>query len=661
MPLPRYTQGDAISGWTVNGTERNLVTELSRTVRVDHDANEITIELKMTDRAGNTSEDKRVVSIDKTAPTISVRYDNNSADSVQYFKEDRTATIVVTEINFDSVLTPITIGGGAPPQSEWAMSGSGTKLDTTWTKTISYAADGDYTFAMTCTDLAGNKDAGVVFESGTVAGDEFTIDKTKPEIQVAYDNNSAVNGNYYAKARVATITVTEHNFDSARVKITGTAEDNGAAAAFPALSAWTESGDRHIATLSYARDAYFTFDIELMDKAGNESDDYGKNEFYVDLTLPVLEFRGLVQNFTAWNTEDITPTVVFTDTNYDRGGINLELTKAQFNAASETVAPDGAYSDVTNGQSADILAHNNNTGRAGDGIYTLRARVVDKAGNEFEDQIVYSINRFGSTWYIEENSGTAELVEAYYTNDAPDVEIHEVNATDVSGQAVSFAHAGNVSTLSKGSDYTVNRQGGEGTWKDYLYQIDAGNFAEEGLFELTVYSEDEAGNTSSNRAPKVDTQNPADKLPVDFVVDKTAPSIVVTGVEEGGRYQEASRIVKIDVQDNLALDSAEVFLNGSDSPAANFTDDDIEAAGGLAEYTLVANDDVQRLSVAARDKAGNVSDFVEVDDIFINPSPLAHYLKNTPAVVATVVGAVVAAAAIVFFVVWRRRRKADAA
>ena len=76
---------------------------------------------------------------------------------------------------------------------------------------VSFPADGDYTFTLGCTDLAGNSG-----EYGQT--DEFTIDKTIPVITVSYDNNSARNGNYFKEVRTAIIKVQEHNFNSADVR-----------------------------------------------------------------------------------------------------------------------------------------------------------------------------------------------------------------------------------------------------------------------------------------------------------------------------------------------------------------------------------------------------------------------------------------------------------
>ena len=55
----------------------------------------------MTDRAGNTSEDELIFSIDKTKPEIKIAFDNETpdAENTTMFKENRVATITVTERN----------------------------------------------------------------------------------------------------------------------------------------------------------------------------------------------------------------------------------------------------------------------------------------------------------------------------------------------------------------------------------------------------------------------------------------------------------------------------------------------------------------------------------------------------------------------------------
>ena len=64
------------------------------------------IEVTATDKAGTAYTVTKYIKIDTTAPTVQVSYDNNSADTsfrdTAYFKAPRTATVKVTERNFDS-------------------------------------------------------------------------------------------------------------------------------------------------------------------------------------------------------------------------------------------------------------------------------------------------------------------------------------------------------------------------------------------------------------------------------------------------------------------------------------------------------------------------------------------------------------------------------
>ena len=90
-------------------------------------------------------------------------------------------------------------------------------------------------------DIAGNAAAGVDY-ANSLAPTKFTIDTTAPVISVAYDNNSASNGNYYNNKRTATVTITEHNFDTSRIALSMTAQDAGKSVAAPAFGSWSDNG-----------------------------------------------------------------------------------------------------------------------------------------------------------------------------------------------------------------------------------------------------------------------------------------------------------------------------------------------------------------------------------------------------------------------------------
>lgn len=279
-----FSSGNA-DGWSQTKKDKNLVTELKKSFTVKNNSNEIKMHIKMTDRAGNTSEDELIFSIDKTKPEIKIAFDNETpdAENTTMFKENRVATITVTERNFEAAdfKADITNTDGVIPElSAWQTTENTENPDqSVSTATITFAEDGDYTLSVSGKDKAAN-------QAETVKADDFTIDKTRPVITVTYDNNNAVNGNYYAAVRTATIQIEEHNFSENRVRITGTATDNGAGISFPQSGGFTGNGDVHTATITCGTDGLYNFNVEYTDMAGNIAETYTGEEYYVDLTEP---------------------------------------------------------------------------------------------------------------------------------------------------------------------------------------------------------------------------------------------------------------------------------------------------------------------------------------------------------------------------------------
>ena len=213
-----------------------------------NNSNNVEVEVTVIDNSGNQTSNVISVKIDRTAPIINVSYDNNNGDTSFgeqiFFKEERTATIAITERNFNAdqvVMTIENTDGTAPIISDWSIQeGTGNGDDTVHTVTVNYYADGDYTFDISFSDEAGNVNEEVRYDD-SLAPKEFTVDMTVPEIEVQYDNNNAANNNYYNQTRVGTVTIREHNFDESRVQADITATNNGADSAAPSLSGWSTS------------------------------------------------------------------------------------------------------------------------------------------------------------------------------------------------------------------------------------------------------------------------------------------------------------------------------------------------------------------------------------------------------------------------------------
>lgn len=70
--------------------------------------------------------------------------------------------------------------------------------------------------------------------------DAFVIDRTSPELTVAWDNTDVQNGFYYKEARTARLTIREKNFDEKAIQIRTQVEEEGEE---PELSAWSHNGD----------------------------------------------------------------------------------------------------------------------------------------------------------------------------------------------------------------------------------------------------------------------------------------------------------------------------------------------------------------------------------------------------------------------------------
>lgn len=605
-----------------------------------NNSNDVHILLTAEDNAGNVTSMEYSIKIDITKPIINIEYDKNAADSGTFFRESRRATITVTERNLDPAAVQVSIkntDGTIPTISKWSKTdGNGNMDNTQWEATIEYTAEGDYTFAIACTDQAGNPNEPVHYADGTVAPTAFTIDKTRPTISVTYDNNSALNGNYYNANRTATVVVTEHNFDASRVNITLRATDDGADIALPTVSGWTSSGDRHTATIAYQRDGLYTFDIDVTDKAGNTSADFTEQTFYVDTTAPTLEITGVADR--SANNGDIIPVVSYSDTNYDDAQVNITLTGAM----RKGVALDGSYADQHNGKV--FTFKNFAKEKEVDDIYTLAATLTDKAGNTTEKTILFSANRFGSTYAL---SAATEQLNGSYVQTPQDVVVTETNPDALQNIRITLFKNNQTIILQEGTDYRIEVRGGNGQWYEYIYTVLAKNFADDGVYRLTFYSEDAAGNIAENT---LDTK----KQEIGFGVDKTKPNMVVTNLESDTTYPLENLTVSLSAGDNLLLQSVVVYLDDYSKAYKTWTAEEVAAiVANQGEFTFDIPGDstgAHQVKIVCTDAAGN-EQTEEITNFYVTTNLFVRYYNNKPlffgsiAAVVVIAGVVIALAA----------------
>lgn len=596
-------------GWSVNEKDSNLALRVEGAIPVHSNSNAISVTVKVTNRVGYISTQNVTLSIDKTAPVMEIHFDKEQgdADYQDYFAENRTATITIKERNFDETKVNLNVTnteGSAPDISGWTSSGTGD--ETVYTTELVFSTDGDYTVSMQFTDRAGNQ--AVPFDKK-----EFTIDKTLPKIEVSFDNEQSMNGNYFDAERTATIQVDEHNFDADRIEIVGKATDNGNSITFPVTGSWSDSGDIHTATLHFNYDGAFTFSVNGLDMAGNEAETVEVEEYIIDLTEPIIEISG-VENMSA-NNGAVQPVIQIMDTNYSQSDVEIELIGVNRGA----VTAEGAFVDSENGQTfrfSDFAKE-----QEVDDIYTLTATETDMAGNTVSESITFSVNRFGSVYTLD--SGLTEI-KGTYIKEAVDVVLTETNvdSLDESSIEVVVSANGTPRTLEIGTDYILTSSGGSGSWKQYEYNLYKENFAGDGTYKVTIYSVDAAGNMN-------ETVDESKKAEIEFGVDGTAPIIVPLNIEDGGSYDVEQMTAGFSVQDNLVLENVQITLNGESI--------EYQCSGDIYEVVIPEDSKRQTVAVSAQDAAGNVITY-EVAEVLVSTNALVRWYNNKPLFAGTLAG-----------------------
>lgn len=666
-----YAVGDTLSAdgvvWTVEAVDNNLVTQLSATITVTDNSNDIDFTVDMVDRAGNTAADAmETFSIDTTAPIINVEYSNNKSDTqyTDYFNADRIATITIQERNLDlvsvqediaRVLYEITNTDGVIPTLvgfEAVNIDENNPDNNVYQATIAYTADGDYTFTISCTDRAENANNGVNY-GDSVAPETFTIDKTLPVVTVVYDNNTSKTGtNFYDAQRVATITVQEHNFDVARVLVTGTANDDGAPFAFPATSVWTHNGDTHTATITYAADGKYAFDIAFADMASNNAADYAGDEFYIDNTDPVPTITDTDNgpNGSAFN-GDVVPKITCFDKNIDVNRITVTLSGTDkygnaihvswSDSLQESMSDENTKNYALNCLNAKVA---NAYNKLFDGDYTLRVEMTDLAGRTAFDEKHFSVNRFGSDYVLT----APQDVNGRYVTSTGDLVIEEinVNALDRTQIVVTLYTADQAGkTLVDGVDYTLEQIG-----KINRYTIFAKNFENDSVYTLTIYSVDAAGN-------KNDSTDESKELKIEFVIDKVPPVITSETLDTTERKNNRPKAESLDavfaVTDNheVNVDSLTFTVDGN---PVQYTVDD----AGKYHIVLTESKNWQTVSVSVQDTAGQAAEAVEAQ-VLVTTNLFIRWYSNTPLFVGSLAGGAAVVAVAVALVV-KRKKKIDA-
>lgn len=291
----------------ITGRDANLATELTSTVTVDANYNDILLIVELTDNAGNTSYDYVAFGIDKTAPQIQVEYTSAVApQSGSYYSKTRTAHITITERNirteqvalliekcldsartFDKKDTKAYREGFKITGKTLLQKGSGNGDNRQYQIKVDFTGDGNYRIkTLKCTDNVGHANTAVTYGKYNAAGNRdavsgsnktrFTIDKTAPQLTIGgITTNTA-----YKKVPTIVAKEADNNASTITSSVVGTCFDSQSKMAKRTVKVSAKNSGQLTAdhqlqnTVTYTaveQDGYYIVTAQCVDMAGNQS------------------------------------------------------------------------------------------------------------------------------------------------------------------------------------------------------------------------------------------------------------------------------------------------------------------------------------------------------------------------------------------------------
>ena len=468
---------------------------------------------------------------------------------------------------------------------------------------------------------------------------------------MSWNTEAAQNGKYYNAARTATITVEEHNFDPNLFKIEAPVSAGNGDEATPAqIGGWTSNGDTHTATVTFPGQGVYTLSVSGEDLASNKSESYTSPEFVIDTIKPKIDIQNVV-NRTAYAGE-VAPSAAVHDTNL-ADGTTIEVSKISYPLSKDDPNPYAGAAINTSATDKSVSYLNPAKTKGNDGVYTLTVQAIDLAGNTESEAVTWSVNRFGSTYVISDNTG--KMLDQYLkSSKTTDVKVTEINPSglDDNKTSVELTRDTKNTTLKSGDNYTTDSDTSSG-WSEYNYTVSKSNYDKDGAYRVLFHSEDAAGNSSENTMEGKNAKKTGAAAEINFAVDDTAPIASFVDLASNGKYEESSHKAKVSFEDNLKLSKAQIKVNGK--TVATFTADQLEKSP-IREFTLDGSSSKQDVTVVAWDAAGNKSKELKATGVLVTNDSFVLWMNNLPLMVGTIVAIVVVAGGI-YLVVAKKRKE----
>lgn len=668
------------------------------TITYPGDAN-YTFDVEYTDKATNAAEDYATdyFTVDKTDPTnLKVDYSTSVLDTVLesvtfgFYNAKMTVTLTADDItsgvhNFKySYLNAAGVSSVNAELIDQAVEAADIKysedgLTATMTFEIPKMVLGNDnqfngTVEFTAYDRADN-------ETNQKDTKRIVVDNIAPTATVQYNTPvNEVNGiSYYDGDINATVTITEANFYANDVQVM-VVKDGGAP--YAVTPSWTDNSvDTHTGTFTLTEDGDYIITINYRDKSTNQMQTYTSNQLTVDTDIqaPTYSINGVAKTEEGGAYKnDVTVAFSFEDQNFDTKTIRLERTR--FNSVEDVTDDFIRSSDTDQGGSGsfEIPSEVEN-----DGIYVLTIGMTDKANHTTESSLKFTINRYGSVY--EYSDYLTSLLEKQYIkidgNNSEaitqDLVITEYNANQILTDSLNIliTRDGEAIDTQYTSTPTVDGNAGigESGWYQYAYTIAKENFAEDGVYKITLtsaYAADDSDRNESTSVPENSIDAAGNQIlhTMDFTVDTTKPEIRNIVNLDKPIVNAQTLDVDYTIVDVGGLQSIEVIVNGSTiDTITEFGDSAFNYSGS---FTLNESSDAQTVQLKVTDIAGNVTDtasddfstnelYVFNDTITVSTNFFVRWYANQPLFWGSIGGVVVFAGLIWFLVAFKRRKKDD--
>lgn len=555
--------------WRQSG---NTTLIMDHTFKVD-DIYRITVHAS--DQAGNTANDSVIFTNDTKDPILTIDGVTSGEEYKDPFVGDRKITVRVEDKNIDLDQTLLTV-------TKTDIQGSTVEVevdelpflsDIVAENTYSFTEDGIYVMDFRSTDKAGNM---TVHESIT-----FTIDTTLPHISI--DGVDTGGNPHYRSTREVEITVEDLTLDVGETFIDFKLDGEKYAGKF---NKEMLSDFKVLYTYDFSEEGTYELTIASEDRVKNDKVKTSVS-FVIDKTAPVIELSGVKDNSFI-----------------QRGNVDIQVTERYFdtNTVDVIVKKDGK---LYTHESLPVWENHGETSRLRltfdetheDGDYEVTVTAIDKAGNEAESKNVhFTLDNTKPEITISEpdrysnqkETVTVQVMEENYENNRVNVEI--VKKDPVSKEVISRT---------------------QGEWENTGKETTAHySFEQEYEYTVNVTATDAAGNTATPKS-------------VTFSIDKQAPELAISGIENGEHYPSARAVFSVqDTTIDLSTTTVMVTKNGdSYNSIGSFRMEPGSKTTGTLNHTFQEEGNYV-VQFESTDKAGNKALHEKLEFVIDSTSPV---------------------------------------